>query len=577
MNFLRTYRSFLSFCFKYRTRYVFFWIFLIGLGVLESIQPYFYKLFVETIYANDLTKMLSVLGLYIGVRLFNLIFDVVTYTLGDTVLIPAARDVRLAVVKRIHDLDLAFHQSKSTGSLISIIRRGDGAFFNLFHNLNQLTRIAINFIVILLFFGSFNWEIAVLLFVSFAVNLLATRFLIMFNINKRKDFNESEDKVSGVIVDNLLNYETVKYFAKERWEFDRLKNTFIPWVKGLWGYANSFRLIDIVVGMTGNIGLFLILLFSINKTFSGVFSVGEFVLILGFVSSFYPKFFELLYNFRDMAKNYTDIEKYFGILSNEVIVKDPAHSKKISNFKGEIIFKNINFSYPDGKKGAVKSLDLTIKPGKSIALVGKSGVGKTTLVKLLMRFFDLDSGEILIDGVNIKDLEKSYLRSLMGVVPQDPNLFNDTIGFNIGYGKENATQKEIVSAAKMSNLHDFIQTLPKKYETIVGERGVKLSGGQKQRLAIARMILSDPGIIIFDEATSQLDSESEKYIQEAFWKAAKDKTTIIIAHRLSTVIKADKIIVMDKHMIKEVGTHHELINKKDSLYRHYWDLQTQGD
>lgn len=577
MNFLRTYRTFLGFCFKYRYRYLFFWILLIGLGVVESIQPYFYKLFVETIYANDLSKMLAVLWIYIGVRSFNLILDVITYTIGDWVLLPASRDARMAVVKKIHDLDLAFHQSKSTGSLISIIRRGDSAFFNLYHNLNQLTRIAINFVVILSFFGAINAQIALLLCLSFAINLVATRFLIMFNIQKRKVFNDSEDKVSGVIVDNLLNYETVKYFAKERWEYDRLKKTFIEWVGTLWGYANSFRLIDIVVGVTGNIGLFLILLFSITKTFAGVFTVGEFVLILGFVSSFYPKFFELLYNFRDMAKNYADIEKYLDILKNDVEVKDPTQAKTIDVFNGEIEFKNVSFSYPDGKKGAIKKLNLKIRPGQSIALVGKSGVGKTTLVKLLMRFYDVDSGEITIDGINIKDMDKSYLRSLMGVVPQDPNLFNDTISFNIGYGKQDVTKKEIISAAKMANLHEFIESLPKKYETVVGERGVKLSGGQKQRLAIARMILSDPGIIIFDEATSQLDSESEKYIQEAFWKAAKDKTTIIIAHRLSTVVKADKIIVMDKHQIAETGSHHELVNKPDSLYRHYWDLQTQGE
>ena len=574
MNFLRTYRSFLGFCFRYRFRYLVFWVLLIGLGILESIQPYFYKLFVETIYANDLQKMLLVLWVYIGVRIFNLFFDVATYTVGDLVLIPASRDARLAVVKKIHDLDLAFHQSKSTGSLISIIRRGDGAFFNLYHNFNQLARIVINFIVILLFFGSFNIEIAVMLFISFTINLVATRFLISFNINRRKEFNDSEDKVSGVVVDNLLNYETVKYFAKEKWEYNRLKETFVKWSKGLWGYANSFRLIDIVVGFTGNIGLFVILLYSINKTFSGVFSIGEFILILGFVSSFYPKFFELLYNFRDMAKNYADIEKYLDILNADTIVKDPALPKIITNFKGKIEFNKISFSYPDGKKGAIKNLDLKIRAGESIALVGKSGVGKTTLVKLLMRFFDLDSGEILIDGINIKEMGKSYLRSLMGVVPQDPNLFNDTIAFNIGYGKEGTTKKEIIAAAKMANLHDFIRSLPKKYDTIVGERGVKLSGGQRQRLAIARMILSDPGIIIFDEATSQLDSESEKYIQDAFWRAAKDKTTIIIAHRLSTVVKADKIIVMEKNSIKEVGSHHELINKKNSLYRHFWDLQS---
>jgi len=312
----------------------------------------------------------------------------------------------------------------------------------------------------------------------------------------------------------------------------------------------------------------------LNQATRGVIQVSDFVMILGFVSAFYPRFFEFIYNFRNIAKNYTDIDNYFSIFDQEVQVKDPAAPKKLGQVDGEVEFKNVTFSYPEGKRGAVKNINLRIRAGQSIALVGSSGVGKTTLVKLLMRFYDVSSGQILIDDIDIKEMEKSYLRSLMGVVPQDPNMFNDTIAFNIGYGNPEATIKEIVAAAKMARLHDFIESLPKKYDTLVGERGVKLSGGQRQRLAIARMILSNPQIIIFDEATSQLDSESEKYIQEAFWKAAQGKTTIIIAHRLSTVVKADKIVVMESQKIKEIGSHKELYHKKDSLYRHFWDLQT---
>ena len=210
-------------------------------------------------------------------------------------------------------------------------------------------------------------------------------------------------------------------------------------------------------------------------------------------------------------------------------------------------------------------------------MVGRSGSGKTTLVKLLMRFYDLSSGEILIDGINIKDFTKDTLRGFTGMVPQEPILFNNTIFYNIGYGKDNPRLKEVREAAKIANIDGFIESLPKKYDTEVGERGVKLSGGQKQRLAIARMILSDPDIVIFDEATSQLDSESEKLIQEAFWKARAGKTTIIVAHRLSTVMRADKIVVMEKGKIKEIGTHKSLLDTKDSLYSHFWNLQIKLD
>jgi ABC-type multidrug transport system fused ATPase/permease subunit len=303
-------------------------------------------------------------------------------------------------------------------------------------------------------------------------------------------------------------------------------------------------------------------------------TTGDFVLVVGFTSSFYPKVFELVWGFRDMAKNYSDIQRYFGLLDHQIEVKDPKKPVKIKRIVGEIEYKNTSFSYGDSKTDAINNIDLKIRPGQSVAFVGKSGAGKTTVVKLLMRFFDVTSGEILIDRINIKKITKSHLRSFMGVVPQEPILFNNTIGYNIAYGREKATKREIEAAAKLANIHDFIKSLADGYETKVGERGIKLSGGQKQRVAIARMILSDPEIIIFDEATSQLDSESEKLIQDAFWKAVKNKTTIIIAHRLSTVMRADKIVVMDDGKIIEVGSHNELIRKKGGLYKHFWNLQT---
>ena len=225
----------------------------------------------------------------------------------------------------------------------------------------------------------------------------------------------------------------------------------------------------------------------------------------------------------------------------------------------------------------MNGIDLKIEQGQAVALIGRSGSGKTTLVKLLMRFYDLNGGEICLDGINIRDFTKDRLRSFIGVVPQEPILFNNTIAYNIGYSKARPKLDEIRAAAKLANIDEFIQGLPKKYATEVGERGVKLSGGQKQRLAIARMILSDPDIVIFDEATSQLDSESEKLIQDAFWKARRGKTTIIVAHRLSTVMRADKIVVIENGKIKESGTHESLLRAKDSLYSHFWNLQIKLD
>ena len=297
------------------------------------------------------------------------------------------------------------------------------------------------------------------------------------------------------------------------------------------------------------------------------------MLITGFLSNFYPKLWDLVWGTRDLAKNYADIDKYFQLLDYDVEVKDPIDPIEKQHTVGQIEFKNVSHSYKGGTKNAIKNLSLSINKGESIAFVGRSGSGKTTITKLLMRFFDPSSGKIEIDGINIKKFTKSTLRGFFGVVPQEAVLFNNTIGYNIGYGSAKQNYEDIKNAANLANISDFIESLPEKYETNVGERGIKLSGGQKQRLAIARMIMSNPDIIIFDEATSHLDSESEKLIQDAFWNYAKNKTTIVIAHRLSTVSKADRIVVMDKGKIVEIGKHEELLKNKDGIYSKLWNIQ----
>ena len=521
---------------------------------------------------NQITQIL--IG-YIIIRLIGLIFETTSHFFADSVVLPSSRDARMAVFKKIQDLDFAFHLSKSTGSLISAFKRGDSAFFNLYDSINgSLYPIFISFIVTLWFFAGINWQLVAILFVSLLINLIVAQFLIKNNISARAIFNKSEDEVNEIIVDNLMNYETVKLFAREDHEYRHLKNIFQSWLVKFWGYSNSFRLIDIIVGLLGNSGLFAILFVGLYQLDRGMLTIGQYIMILGFISSFYPKFFQLIFELRNIAKHYTDMERYFAILDETTLVKDPLIPLENLSVNGDIEFKNLSFAYPGNKKGAISHINLSVKAGQSIAFVGRSGVGKTTLVKLLMRFYDPTKGQILLDGHNIKNFTKQQLRSFMGVVPQEPILFNNTIGYNIGYGVDNPTSEQIIAAAKMANLHDFIDNLPQKYDTHVGERGVKLSGGQKQRLAIARMILSNPDIIIFDEATSQLDSESEKLIQDAFWKAAEGKTTFIIAHRLSTITRAEKIVVMEHGQIAEIGSHRQLLAKKGSLYSRFWSLQT---
>lgn len=571
-----TYKRYYQFFLAYRWQFALFIVFLLGLGITESIYPYFYKLFIDAIPAGNASELFVILFSYVGLRLLKLSLDLATYYAGDRVLLKTAKDIRSAVFTKIQDLDFAYHLTKSTGSMISSIKRGDLAVFNFFHVINiQLVRALISFIVLLALFAQLKLEIAGLMLVAMFLNSIFAYFLIKRNVAARVEFNASEDVVSEVIVDNLINFETVKFFAKEREEFQRLQTSFVPWLKALWKYANSFRAIDIVVGVTGNLSLLAVLYLGLRYLLDGIITAGDYVMILGFVNSFYARFFDIVFQMRDVAKNNADLQSYFSVFNYETEVQDPALPENVESVEGEIVFDNVSFSYPEGRADALKNFTFKINAGESVALVGHSGAGKTTITKLLMRFYDPSDGVISIDGVDIRDMTKSNLRSFMGIVPQEPILFNESIAYNIGYGASTTNMKKIKYAAKMANLDEFIGDLPKGYDTKVGERGVKLSGGQKQRLAIARMMLSNPDIIIFDEATSQLDSKSEKLIQDAFWKVSKDKTTLIIAHRLSSITKADKIIVMENGQIAEVGTHRSLLAKK-GLYSQFWKLQTVG-
>ncbi len=410
----------------------------------------------------------------------------------------------------------------------------------------------------------------------FATNTMVMLGLIKLNMATRKKFNEAEDEVSAVITDNLLNYETVKFFAQENKEGKRLAKSFVGWTKTIWGFSNSFRLMDISLGTLSGLGMFWIMTVVVKMLAKGQVGVGDFVMISGFITGFYYRFFSLFFQLRNIAKSFIDLEKYFQILDNPIKVKDPAVPKQIEKFRGKIKFDQVSFRYPSNRKQVLSKINLVIPQGESVALVGKSGAGKSTVVKLLLRFYDPTRGKIEVDGVDIKKMTKSYLRSFMGVVPQEPILFNNTIGFNIGYGKKRAKLWEIKKAAQMANLADFIEGLPDKYETQVGERGIKLSGGQKQRLAIARALLADSPIIIFDEATSNLDSESEGKIQEALWSAAKNRTLIIIAHRFATIRRAKRIVVFDKGRIVETGDHQKLIKKENGVYKKLWTLQVKG-
>jgi ATP-binding cassette subfamily B protein len=571
-------KKFYKFIWQYKRSFIIGSLFIIISSGLENFGSYYSKYIIDNLNLPnpDMIGLLNIIAGFVLLMLVSTVFGQWAWTITDHYIISASRDLKMATVKRIHDLDFAFHASKRSGSLISIIRRGEGAFFSFNHELNrEILMIAVNFIFILIAFAGLDYRLTLIVLASVVIMLAFTKKLLKINVKARSKVNEVEDNISGIVADNMINFETVKYFSKEKFEQKRLKSTYDVLITKMWKYMLSFRYIELFTSVLIIFSYVAIFILTLNLYQAKVIGTGDIVLIITFIFRFYPQFYSLIFRLREIAKNYTDLEKYFEILDLFPDVKDPIEPKIIDNLHGEIEFKNIDFTY-NNKNPVIHDFNLTVKDSESIALVGPSGAGKTTIVKLLLRFYDVTKGSISINGVDIRDLKKTYLRKAVGMVPQEPVLFNESILYNISYPNKNVTPEEVKLAAGEANLSQFIETLPEKYDTQVGERGIKLSGGQKQRLAIARVFLANTPILIFDEATSQLDSISEKLIQDSLWKIAKDKTTIIIAHRLSTVMRADRIIVMDKGKIIEEGTHKDLINKNDGLYKKLWDMQRGG-
>lgn len=543
--------------------------------VLDSMRPWTMKMILDNAAIYNQQKILFYLGLFgVSVIGFNLI-NALQYFLADKIKIPISKRIRETVFKKILDLDFAYHVDKNTGALISAFKRGDSAVDSIFSAIFQEIYWTIIYIAIASWF-LFRTDIYIgfVLVGLFCINMILIYWLIKKNLKKRTAFNKSEDEISGIITDTMINYDTVKYFAAEKKEEKRLGDKFIEWNKNVWEYANTFRLMDITVGTVSALGMILMLFLAISKVNNGL-TIGDLVLVSGFVTSIHFQFFHMFSQIRQIAKHAIDLETYFNILNNETTVKEISKPRKITNPKGKIEFKNIGFVYPKNNQKILEGINLKIKSGTKVAFVGRSGAGKTTLVKLLLRFYDPSEGIILIDGVDIKEISKANLRKIISVVPQEPVLFNNTIRFNLAYGRENATQAEIENSARQANILEFIEHLPKGWETEVGERGIKLSGGQKQRLAIARALLTDPKVLVFDEATSNLDSESEKQIQLALEEVSKTRTVIIVAHRFSTVRDADEIVVLAAGTIVEKGKHDELITQ-GGVYEKLWNLQTKG-
>lgn len=484
----------------------------------------------------------------------------------------AIRQLTLNTFKHLHYLSLQFHLNRKTGALSKFIDRGTKGIdflmnYVLFNVIPTLIEIVFVAGILLTLYGL---KYAVVTVVTISIYVVLTFMITQWRLKFRRRMNESDNMVSSKLVDSLLNYETVKYFNNEEHEFNRLNDSLKEYEVA--AVENEFSLSYLNIAQTLIImtGITLMLGMSVFDIKEGIISIGGFVVINAYMFQLYQplNFFGTVY--RNIRQSLTDMENLFSLWGEK-----PYENNQDTNLKdtenASIRFDNVSFDY-DVRRTIIKDISFEVPNGKKVAIVGPTGAGKSTISRLLFRFYNPKSGSIYVNDQNIKDISQQSLRKIIGVVPQDTVLFNETIYYNILYGDPQASEKEIYAAARSADIHDFIQELPDGYNTLVGERGLKLSGGEKQRVAIARAILKKPSIFFFDEATSALDSTTEKEIQKNLELISKNKTTLVIAHRLSTAADAHNIIVLDQGRIIEQGNHQELLELKGK-YAEMWNKQ----
>jgi ATP-binding cassette subfamily B protein len=488
----------------------------------------------------------------------------------------AVRTLALRTFTHLHKLSLRFHLARRTGGLSRVIERGTKGIETIvrFTMLNTAPTLVEFVIVAAVFITMFGLGFLGVLVVTIVLYLWFTIKASNWRIGIRRDMNQSDNDANSKTVDSLLNYETVKYFANEGLEARRFDQSMARYERSAIRIWNSLGLLNFGQALIFYSGTAIIGVMTALEVLAGRLTVGDFVLINTFLMQIYRPLNQIGFVYREIRQGLTDIEEMFRLLDQEPEIQDAPGAVPL-RIEGPVVrFEDVHFSY-DPDRPILKGVSFTVPAGRTIAVVGPSGAGKSTISRLLYRFYDVSSGRITIDGQDIREVTQESLRHVIGMVPQDTVLFNDTIAYNIGYGRPEASAAEIERAAAMAQIGPFIASLPKGYETQVGERGLKLSGGEKQRVAIARTILKGPPILILDEATSALDTATERDIQSALEAVSANRTTLVIAHRLSTVVNADEIIVLRGGEIAERGRHQALL-ARDGLYAQMWNRQREA-
>ncbi len=525
----------------------------------------------------SMTLPLLLLLAYGALRLMASLFNELRDAIFSRVRYHAMRGISRRVLKHLYSLSLSYHLDRKTGGVTRDLERGTNSLSSILNYLvfNIFPTAAEFIFVAIILLGKYEPHFAVITFSTVALFIFFTLLVTNWRMHYRHEMNMHESKANSYAVDGMLNYETVKYFNNEDYELKQYDETLDQWEGAAVKSQVSMSLLNFGQGAIIAVGVTLMMIFAAQGVVDGSMTLGDLVLVnTMMLQLFLPlNFLGIIY--RALKYSLADMDMMLKLLDTEREVKDIDNAKQLIVSDAVIRFDNVCFDYNKDRK-ILDKLSFDVPRGHKVAVVGPSGAGKSTLARLLFRFYDVDSGDIFIDGQNIKSVTQSSLRDNIGIVPQDTVLFNDTIEHNIRYASLDASDAEIQQAAKHANIHDFITSLPDGYQTVVGERGLKLSGGEKQRVAIARVILKNPRILVFDEATSSLDSHSEQLILESLKEIAERHTTLVIAHRLSTIIDADDIVVLDKGRVVEQGSHQELL-VKDGLYAHLWQLQQEEE